>query len=79
MAAKSDSFYFNTFAECAALAGEAAQVLHSVLTQFNSDEIDDIMWKLHEVEHKADEKKHDMLSAHVAEDETLLDSHNDSI
>lgn len=65
MAAKSDSFYFNTFSECAALAGEAAQVLHSVLTQFNSDEIDDIMWKLHEVEHKADEKKHDMLSALV--------------
>ena len=65
MAAKSDSFYFNTFAECAALAGEAAQVLHSVLTQFNSDEIDEIMWKLHEVEHKADEKKHDMLSALV--------------
>ena len=63
MAAKNDSYYFNTFSECAALASEAAQVLHTVLTKFNSNEIDEIMWKLHDVEHKADEKKHDMLSA----------------
>ena len=63
MAAKSDSYYFNTFAECAALAAQAAQVLHTVLTEYNSDNIDEIMTKLHEVEHAADEKKHDMLSA----------------
>ncbi len=63
MAAKNDSYYFNTFSECAVLASEAAQVLHTVLTKFNSNEIDEIMWKLHDVEHKADEKKHDMLSA----------------
>lgn len=63
MSSKSDSYYFNTFAECASLACEAAEVLHSVLTKFNSEEIDDIMRELHEVEHKADEKKHDMLSA----------------
>lgn len=63
MAAKSDSYYFNTFAECAALACEASEVLHTVLTRFNFDEIDDIMLKLHEVEHQADDKKHSMLSA----------------
>ena len=63
MAAKNDSYYFNTISECAVLASEAAQVLHTVLTKFNSNEIDEIMWKLHDVEHKADEKKHDMLSA----------------
>ena len=63
MSSKSDSYYFNTFAECASLACEAAEVLHSVLTKFKSEEIDDIMRELHEVEHKADEKKHDMLSA----------------
>lgn len=63
MAAKNDAYYFNTFSECASLASEAAEVLHTVLTKFNSDEIDEIMWKLHDVEHQADEKKHDMLSA----------------
>lgn len=63
MSSKSDSYYFNTFAECASLACEAAEVLHSVLTKFKSEEIDDIMRELHEIEHKADEKKHDMLSA----------------
>ena len=67
MAAKNDSYYFNTFSECAVLASEAAQVLHTVLTKFNSNEIDEIMWKLHDVEHKADEKKHDIMD-HLAKE-----------
>ena len=32
MAAKNDAYYFNTFSECASLASEAAEVLHTVLT-----------------------------------------------
>ncbi len=63
MASKNDLFYFRSFSDCAALACEAAEVLHNVLTNFQFENVETIMHDLHKVEHDADEKKHEMLSA----------------
>lgn len=58
--AKGDKFYFENFAECTSLAREAANYLVECLENYDADEIDNMLEKMHVFEHSADKKKHKM-------------------
>ena len=65
MANKSDSFYFNNFIESAQIACEAASLLRKVLVDFDPTKLEETLIRLHEIEHRGDEKRHQMTSALV--------------
>lgn len=67
MGKKQDAYYFNTFTACAEDACRAAQLLKSVLENFKPEELEMQLDKLHEIEHSADEKKHDIMD-HLAKE-----------
>ena len=61
--AKGDKFYFENFAASAALSKEAAVYLVNCLENYNPDNIEQMMHKMHDIEHRADVKKHEMNEA----------------
>ena len=61
MAKKQDSFYFDNFVACAEDSCRAAQMLKEALADFHPDGMKEQLDRLHEVEHSADMKKHEML------------------
>ncbi|MBQ4065450.1 MAG: DUF47 family protein [Clostridia bacterium] len=61
--AKSDKFYFENFTACAALSQKAAAYLVECLENYNPNHIDEMLKKMHEIEHAADLKKHEMNDA----------------
>ena len=61
--AKGDKFYFENFVASAKLSKEAASYLVSCLENYNADNIEQMMNKMHEIEHLADTKKHEMNAA----------------
>lgn len=65
MSKKADRFYFNNFVESAEVSCEAAQMLKDVLCNFNTETLPEMKIKLHEIEHKGDDKRHEMTSALV--------------
>lgn len=65
MSKKADRFYFNNFVESAEVSCEAAQMLKDVLCNFNTETLPEMKVKLHEIEHKGDDKRHEMTSALV--------------
>ncbi len=58
--AKSDKFYFENFAASTALSVEAANYLLTCLENYNPENISSMLQQMHEIEHRADEKKHEM-------------------
>ena len=58
--AKGDKFYFENFAECAALAKKAASYLVECLENYDANNIDKMLEEMHVFEHSADMKKHEM-------------------
>ena len=58
--AKGDKFYFENFCECAALAKKAATYLVECLENYDADQIESMLKTMHEFEHAADMKKHQM-------------------
>lgn len=63
--AKGDKFYFENFAASCALSKEAAIYLVNCLENYNPDNIEQMMQKMHDIEHRADVKKHEMNEALV--------------
>ena len=61
--AKGDKIYFDNFSECASIAKEAANYLVECLEHYDAGKIVDMIEKMHEFEHSADVKKHEMSSA----------------
>ncbi len=61
--AKGDKFYFENFAASTALSKEAASYLVSCLENYNPAEIEKMLETMHEIEHRADVKKHEMNEA----------------
>lgn len=61
--AKGDKFYFENFAASTALSREAACYLVSCLENYDPEKIDTMMKEMHEIEHRADEKKHEIAQA----------------
>lgn len=62
MAKKTDDFFFNNFVESITIANEAAAMLKDVLTNFNTEKLPEQLEELHAIEHRADKKKHEMVS-----------------
>ena len=58
--AKGDKFYFENFSQCTALSKKAADYLVKCLENYNPDEIDRMLTEIHEIEHSADVKRHEM-------------------
>lgn len=58
--AKSDKFYFENFAACATLSKKAALYLVECLENYDPEKITEMIQKMHEIEHTADLKKHEM-------------------
>lgn len=65
MAKKNDDFFFQNLVECAEFSLQAAKMLKDSLIHFNPDSIKDLIDPLHNVEHAADMKKHEMKAALV--------------
>lgn len=61
--AKGDKFYFDNFVASAALAKEASAYLVNCLENYSSDNIEQMMQQMHDIEHRADAKKHEMNEA----------------
>ena len=58
--AKGDKFYYDNFAECTAFAKKAASYLVECLENFDADNMEAMLEKMHGFEHGADMKKHEM-------------------
>ena len=67
MAKKQDSFYFDNFVACAEDSCRAAQMLKDALGDFHPEKLKGQLDSIHEVEHSADAKKHEMLD-HLAKE-----------
>lgn len=61
--AKGDKFYFENFMASAALSTKAANYLVSCLENYDPDQIGQMLEHMHEIEHRADEKKHEINAA----------------
>lgn len=61
--AKGDKFYFDNFAASAALSKKAATYLVECLENYDPDKLEEMLVKMHEIEHSADLKKHEMNDA----------------
>ena len=61
--AKGDKFYFENFAASAALSKEAAEYLVKCLESYEPAGIKNMLEEMHKIEHRADEKKHEMREA----------------
>ena len=65
MANKSNEIYFDNFISCATSSCEAATTLKSILENYDVSKSSENLEKLHEIEHNADKKRHDMMQVLV--------------
>ena len=63
MASKADRFYFETFIAAAEDSCRAANFLVECLTHYEPEAIGVMLQKMHDYEHAADKKKHEMSTA----------------
>lgn len=61
--AKGDKFYYENFAASTALTKKAANYLVKCLENYKVDNIQQMVSEMHEIEHSADVKKHEMSAA----------------
>ena len=61
--AKGDKFYFENFEQSTALSMDAATYLVTCLENYSPENIEQMLKQMHEIEHKADVKKHEMSAA----------------
>ena len=62
MAKKQNDYYFKNFVECAELACKGSQLLENIVKDFDVAKLDDYRREMHDIEHSADMKKHEMLN-----------------
>ena len=60
MSKKQNAYYFNNFIQCAEYAAQAADLLGSIIKNFNEKNYQVYMEEMHEIEHAADMRKHEM-------------------
>ena len=61
--AKGDKFYFENFVNSTELAKKAASYLVECFENYDANNIEQMLKKMHEIEHSADIKKHEMNEA----------------
>lgn len=87
MARKNDSFYFDAFSKSADYSCQAASLLSDIMHDFDPDQIESEIHKMHEIEQSADEVKHEIQDALVTafvtpierEDIALLSDYLDTV
>ncbi len=62
MLGKKENNYFNMLSELVEYSCEAANLLQNTLLNFNVNDIEKKIEEMHDIEHEADLKKHDMMS-----------------
>ena len=62
MSKKQDFYYFQNFMDCAEYSCRAIHLLKDIMTQFDSAALHSRLDEMHEIEHAADRKKHDLLN-----------------
>ncbi len=60
MAKKKENFYFTNFVECIRVSEEAAEKLKEILQHYDVSKLKESVDAMHKVEHKGDDKKHEM-------------------
>ena len=60
MSKKQDAFYFENFITCAGFACQEAHLLEEVIQHFEPSTLKQKLDQMHELEHAADEKKHEL-------------------
>ena len=65
MSKRSDEFYFGNFVAGAQIACDAAYMMRDIIADFHADTLIEKRVLMHEIEHKGDEKKHEMTAALV--------------
>lgn len=70
---KKDNLYFQNFAECANMACDMATKLDDFLTHYRTEKLEKGAEEIHAIEHRADEKKHEMYSELVRAFVTPID------
>ena len=65
MSKKQDSYYFQNFIACAGYSCQAAQLLKETMRNYNPEVLSQRLDEIHEVEHKADIKKHELINTLV--------------
>ena len=61
--ARGDKFYFENFAASSALSKKAADYLVKCLETYDANDLQKMLEEMHEIEHNADLKKHEMEAA----------------
>lgn len=61
--AKGDKFYFENFVSSTELAKKAANYLVECLENYDASKLEEMLQQMHEIEHSADLKKHEMHEA----------------
>ncbi len=65
MSKKQDAYYFNNFVSCAEYACQAAELLETVVSQFDRAKLQEHMGKMHQLEHAGDQEKHALVETLV--------------
>ena len=65
--AKKENNYFKMFSDIAADAITAAQQLEKTIINYNPEKIEKLNKSMHEIEHAADQKKHEMMEHLISE------------
>ncbi len=73
MSKKSESYYYDNFCESISISCRAADMLKTILADFNVRNLPEQMIKFHEIEHSGDEKKHELVSTIVKDFITPLE------
>ncbi len=73
MAKKRDFNYFDAFVELIEYSCRSAQLLNTVLCDYNPDTVEEEMNEMHKIEHAADMYKHDMVNRLLKEFITPID------
>ena len=60
MGSKQNNFYFENFIACAECSYKAAELLDSVMRNFDPSQMEKMIADMHEIEHAGDEKKHEL-------------------
>ena len=62
MSKKQDAFYFENFISCTEHACKAAHLLEQTMRKFDASSLEQRIEEMHQIEHGADEKKHEILN-----------------
>ncbi len=73
MSKKQDSFYFQNFIDCADYSCKAAHLLKDTMSHFDVDHLPERQAQMHELEHAADMKKHELINMLVKSFITPID------